>query len=71
MDAGDGFGGTFAGFLLLSGFIGDDDVVSVDAAMGGAAVVPTVATITYGITSSCTALIGQINAIVFARLALS
>nr|WP_257380891.1 hypothetical protein [Snodgrassella communis] len=26
MDAGDGFGGVFAGFLLLGGFVGDDVV---------------------------------------------
>jgi hypothetical protein len=44
MDAGDGFGGVFAGFLALGGFIGDDDVVGVDAAMGGAAVVPAIMT---------------------------
>jgi hypothetical protein len=36
VDAGDGFGGVFAGFLLLGGFVGDDDVV------GGAAVVATI-----------------------------
>ncbi|KDN15962.1 hypothetical protein [Snodgrassella communis] len=42
MDAGDGLGGVFAGFLLLGGFIGDDDVVGVDAAVGGAAVVATI-----------------------------
>ncbi|PIT24547.1 hypothetical protein [Snodgrassella communis] len=45
MDAGDGLGGIFAGFLLLDVFIGDDDVVGVDAAMGGAAVVTAVAAI--------------------------
>ena len=40
--------------------------------MGGAAVVTAVAAVTYGITGSCTALIGQINTIiVFARLTLS
>ncbi|PIT21918.1 hypothetical protein BGI36_04845 [Snodgrassella communis] len=44
MDAGDGFGGVFAGFLLLGGFVGDDDVVGVDAAVGGAAVVTAVMT---------------------------
>ncbi|WP_239348951.1 hypothetical protein [Snodgrassella communis] len=44
MDAGDGFGGAFAAFLLLGGFVGDDDVVGVDAAMGGAAVVTAVMT---------------------------
>ncbi|MCO6519367.1 hypothetical protein [Snodgrassella sp.] len=71
VNTGDGFGGVFAGFLLLGGFIGDDDVVGVDAAMGGAAVVTAVAAVTYGITGSCTALIGQINAVVFARLTLS
>ncbi|WP_239348927.1 hypothetical protein [Snodgrassella communis] len=70
VNTGDGFGGAFAGFLL-GGFVGDDVVVGVDAAMGGAAVVTAVAAVTYGITGSCTALIGQINAVVFARLTLS
>ncbi|KDN11429.1 hypothetical protein SALWKB12_2266 [Snodgrassella communis] len=45
--------------------------MGVDAAMGGAAVVTAVAAVTYGITGSCIALIGQINAVVFARLTLS
>ncbi|KDN12749.1 hypothetical protein SALWKB12_0556 [Snodgrassella communis] len=44
MDAGDGFSGVFAGFLLLGGFVGDDVVVGVDAAVGGAAVVTAVMT---------------------------
>ncbi|PIT08749.1 hypothetical protein [Snodgrassella communis] len=39
VNTGDGFGGVFAGFLLLGGFVGDDDVVGVDAAVGGATVV--------------------------------
>jgi hypothetical protein len=44
MDAGDGFGGVFAGFLLLGGFVGDDDVVGIDATMSSTAIVAAVMT---------------------------
>ncbi|WP_371688005.1 hypothetical protein ABVF47_009795 [Snodgrassella alvi] len=71
MNSGYGFGYAFTGFLLLGSSIRDDDIASIDAAVGGTAAMATIVSEAKGIAGTRFTLISQINLVVTSRLFLS
>ncbi|WP_257389040.1 hypothetical protein [Snodgrassella alvi] len=71
MNSGYGFGYAFASFLLLGSSICNDNVASIDAAVGGTAAMATIVSEAKGLAGTRFTLISQVNLVITSRLFLS